>query len=62
MKTDIPDFPTLFLKFIMRSLIHGELVNFFLAVGCPSLSHSKNINFKGKECPNLREMGGSIGS
>ena len=52
-----PDFITLFLKFIIKSLIHSRLVNFCLAVGCPSLAHSKNINFIGRECPNFREDG-----
>ena len=33
---------TLFLKFIIKSLIHCKLVNLFLAVSCLSLAHSKN--------------------
>ena len=48
-----PDFVTLFLKFIIKSLIHDKLVNFFLAAGCPSIAHSKNINFTGRKCPNF---------
>ena len=44
-----PDFVTLFLKFIIKSLIHSKLVNFFPAVGCQSLARSKNINFKARE-------------
>ena len=48
---------TLFLKFIIKSLIHGKLVNFFLAVSCLCLAHSKNINFIGWKCPNLRGDG-----
>ena len=43
----------LFLKFIIKSLIHYKLVNFFLAVGFPSLAHSKNINFMRRECSNF---------
>ena len=43
MKTEgfFPDFVTLFLNFTIKSLIHGKLVDFFLAVGYPSLAHSK---------------------
>ena len=48
---------TLFLKFIIKSLIHSKLANFFLAVSCPSLAHSKKINFIGWKCPNLRGDG-----
>ena len=35
----------------LKSLIHSKLVKFFLAVGCPSLAYSKNINFIGSEFP-----------
>ena len=31
----------------------SKLVNFFLSEGGPSLVHSKNINFIGRECPNF---------
>ena len=31
----------------------SKLVDFFLSEGGPSLAHSKNINFIGKECPNF---------
>ena len=48
---------TLFLKFIIKSLIHSKLVNFFLAVIWPSRAHSKNINFIGWKCPNLKGDG-----
>ena len=59
MKTggSLSKFVTLFLKFIIKSLIQSKLVNFFLAVSCPSLAHSKNINFIGRKCPNLRGDG-----
>ena len=39
-------------KFIIKSLVHSKL-EYFLAVGCSSLTHSKNINFIGRECPNF---------
>ena len=48
---------TLFLKFIIKSLIQSKLVNFLIAVSCPSLAHSKNINFIGWKCLNLRGDG-----
>ena len=58
-----PDFLTLFLKFIIKSLIHSELVKFFSGVGCPSLAYFKNINSIGRECPNFEGgMGGRIGT
>ena len=31
----------------------SKLVNFFLSEGGPSLAHSKNINFTGRECQNF---------
>ena len=39
----------------MKSLIFGKLVNSFSLIGCPVLGHFKNINFIGREYPNLEE-------
>ena len=35
----------------------SKLVNFFLCEDGPSLAHSKNINFIGRECPNFEGDG-----
>ena len=56
-----PGFVTVFLKFIIKSFLNQrKLVNFFVAVDCPSLAHSKTINFTGRECPNFEGVDGSI--
>ena len=52
-----PDFIILFLKFIIKSLIHCKLVNFFLAVDCLSLANFKNINFVGREYSDIEGDG-----
>ena len=48
------DFPY-FLKIHHKILYSSKLVNFFLFEGGPSLAHSKNINFIGRECSNFEE-------
>ena len=47
-----------FLKFHHKIFNSNKLVNFFLCEGGPSLAHSKNINFIGRECPNFEGEGG----
>ena len=42
-----------FFKLHHKIFNSSKLVNFFLSKGDPSLAHSKNINFKGRECPNF---------
>ena len=42
-----------FLKIHHKIFNWSKLVNFFSSEGGPSLTHSKNINFIGRECPNL---------
>ena len=51
------DFVTLFLKFIIKSLIYSKLVFFFPTQDCLSLAHSKSVNFIGRECPNFEGDG-----
>ena len=35
----------------------SKAVNFFLSEAGPSLAHSRNIYFKGRECPNFEGDG-----
>ena len=41
-----------FFKIHTKTFNSSKLVNFFLSERCPSLAHSKNVNFIGWECPN----------
>ena len=42
-----------FFKIHNKIFNSSKLVNFFSSEGSPSLSHFKNINFVGRECPNF---------
>ena len=42
-----------FLKIHHKIFNSSKLVNFFLSESGPSLAHSRNINFIGRECPNF---------
>ena len=59
MKTGVSLFRLSYTFFkIHHKIIHlSKLVNFFLSEGNPSLAHSKNINFIGRECPDFEEVG-----